>query len=154
MQTQFVCGFFLTWVGSCENHCFGINAHNFIFRGGYPINGRPTGNHRQSYNAGQFSSACQLTSDPGWALAWGYRIARKFRGVKFSRKLLRLSFRDFIFMDSDLIAIINDVSRIKFSRVRTNPRKLRKFYPAKLSSYMVVIQAPPLGNHPPPISGG
>ena len=41
-----------------------------------------------------------------------YRIARKFRGVKFSRKLIRLSFRDFIFTDSNPIANINDV---KFS---------------------------------------
>ena len=42
-----------------------------------------------------------------------YRIARKFRGVKFSWKLIRLSFRN---SDSDPIAIINDVnivSRIK-----------------------------------------
>ena len=45
-----------------------------------------------------------------------YRIARKFRGVKFLRKLIRLSFRDFFFTDSDPIAIISDVnivSRIK-----------------------------------------
>ena len=41
-----------------------------------------------------------------------YRIARKFRGVKFSWKLIRLSFHDFIFADSNPIAIINDV---KFS---------------------------------------
>ena len=37
------------------------------------------------------------------AIAWEqkrrYRIARKFRGVKFSRKLIRRSFRDFIFAD-------------------------------------------------------
>ena len=39
----------------------------------------------------------------------GYRIARKFHGVKFSWKLIRLSFRDFIFGDSNPIAIINDV---------------------------------------------
>ena len=39
-----------------------------------------------------------------------YRIARKFRRVKFSWKLIRLSFRDFIFTDSDPIAIINDVN--------------------------------------------
>ena len=39
-----------------------------------------------------------------------YRIARKFRGVKFSRKLTRLSFRDFIFADSGPIIIINDVN--------------------------------------------
>ena len=45
-----------------------------------------------------------------------YCIARKFRGVKFLWKLIRLSFHDFIFMDSNPIAIINDVnivSRIK-----------------------------------------
>ena len=43
-------------------------------------------------------------------------IARKFRGVKFLQKLIRLSFCDYIFTDSDPIAIINDVnivSRIK-----------------------------------------
>ena len=37
-----------------------------------------------------------------------HRIARKFRGVKFLWKLIQLSFRDFIFTDSDPIAIIND----------------------------------------------
>ena len=37
-----------------------------------------------------------------------YRIARKFCGVEFSRKLIQLSFRDFIFTGSDPIAIIND----------------------------------------------
>ena len=45
-----------------------------------------------------------------------YRIARKFRRVKFSWKLIRLSFCNFIFTDSNPIAIINDVnivSRIK-----------------------------------------
>ena len=45
-----------------------------------------------------------------------YCIARKFCGIKFLRKLIRLSFRDFIFTDSDPIAVINDinvVSRIK-----------------------------------------
>ena len=35
-QTRSVCGFFLTWVGSYENHCFGINAHTFIFQVGHP----------------------------------------------------------------------------------------------------------------------
>ena len=41
-----------------------------------------------------------------------YRIARKFRGVKFSQKLIRLSFRNFICMDSDPIAIVNDVNMV------------------------------------------
>ena len=36
MRTRSVCGFFLTWVGSYENHCFEINAHTFIFQIGYP----------------------------------------------------------------------------------------------------------------------
>ena len=40
----------------------------------------------------------------------GYRIARKFCRIKFLRKLIRLSFLDFIFVDSDPIAIINDVN--------------------------------------------
>ena len=39
-------------------------------------------------------------------------IARKFCGVKFSRKLIRLSFLDFIFTNSDPITIINDVNII------------------------------------------
>ena len=37
MQTRSVCAFFLTWVGSYENHCFGIHAHTFIFQVGHPI---------------------------------------------------------------------------------------------------------------------
>ena len=41
-----------------------------------------------------------------------YRIARKFHGIKFSWKLIRLSFRNFIFMDSDPIAIINDINTV------------------------------------------
>ena len=36
MRTRSVCGFFLTWVGSYENHCFGINAHTFLFQVGHP----------------------------------------------------------------------------------------------------------------------
>ena len=71
-----------------------------------------------------------------------YRIARKFRGVKFSRKLIRLSFRDFIFADSDPIPIINDVnivSRFKIFWAETNLWKPRKFYPTKLSSYTVQL---------------
>ena len=36
-------------------------------------------------------------------------MTMKFRGVEFSRKLIRLSSRDFIFTDSDPIAIINNV---------------------------------------------
>ena len=35
MRTRSVYGFFLTWVGSYENHCFGINAHTFIFQLGH-----------------------------------------------------------------------------------------------------------------------
>ena len=68
---------------------------------------------------------------------YAYRIARKFRGVKFSRKLFH---RNFIFTNSDPIAVINDVnivSRIKIFAGGANMRKPRKFYPAKLSSYTV-----------------
>ena len=36
MRTRSVCGFFLTWVGSYEKHCFGINAHTFLFQVGHP----------------------------------------------------------------------------------------------------------------------
>ena len=32
MRTQSVCGFFLTWVGSYENYCFGTDAHTFVFQ--------------------------------------------------------------------------------------------------------------------------
>ena len=39
-----------------------------------------------------------------------YHIARKFCVVKFSRKLIWLSFRNFIFVDSSRIAIISDVN--------------------------------------------
>ena len=38
MRTRSVYGFFLTWVGSYENHCFGINAHTFLFQVGHPNN--------------------------------------------------------------------------------------------------------------------
>ena len=37
IRTRSVCGFFLTWVGSYENHCFGINAQTFLFQVGHPI---------------------------------------------------------------------------------------------------------------------
>jgi len=36
MRTRSAWGFFLTWVGSYENHCFGINAHTFLFQVGHP----------------------------------------------------------------------------------------------------------------------
>ena len=36
MQIRSLCGFFLTWVGSYEHHCFGINAHTFLFQVGHP----------------------------------------------------------------------------------------------------------------------
>ena len=55
-----------------------------------------------------------------------YRIARKFRGVKFSWKLIRLSF---LFTDSDPIAIINDVNiitRIKIFVGRDKSTKTTK----------------------------
>ena len=39
MRTQSICGFFLTWVGSYENHCFGTNAHTFVFQVGHPTSG-------------------------------------------------------------------------------------------------------------------
>ena len=56
-----------------------------------------------------------------------YRIARKFHGVKFSRKLIQLSFCDSIFADSIPIAIINDVnivSRIKIFMGRDKSMKI------------------------------
>ena len=55
-----------------------------------------------------------------------YRIARKFRGVKFSWKLIRLSFRDFIFMDSDPIVIINDVNIVSRIKIFTGGDKSAK----------------------------
>ena len=48
-----------------------------------------------------------------------YCIARKFHGVKFSQKLIRLSFRDFIFADSSPIAIINDVNIVSQIKIFT-----------------------------------
>ena len=60
--------------------------------------------------------------------------------VKFLRKLIQLSFHNFICTNSDPVAIINDVnivSRIKTLWAGTNLRKLRKFLPVKLSSYTV-----------------
>ena len=63
-----------------------------------------------------------------------YHIARKFHGVKFSRKLIRLSFRDFIFADSSPFAIINDVnivSRIKIFEGRDKSAKAAKILPHK-----------------------
>ena len=61
-----------------------------------------------------------------------YRIARKFRRVKFSQKLIRLSFRNFICTDSDPIAIVNDinmVSRIKIFAGRDKSAKTAKILP-------------------------
>ena len=58
-----------------------------------------------------------------------YSIARKFCGIKFSPKLIQLSFCDFIFMDSDPVAIISDVnivSRIKISVGRDKSAKNMK----------------------------
>ena len=54
---------------------------------------------------------------------------RKFCGVKFSRKLSQLSFRDFIFTDSDPIPLINDVnivSQIKIFAGRDKSTKTAK----------------------------
>ena len=56
--------------------------------------------------------ASELAQKHGWLNSHCYhdiRVARKFHGVKFSRKLIQLSFCDFISMDSDPVAIINDV---------------------------------------------
>ena len=47
-----------------------------------------------------------------------YCIARKFRRVKFSRKLIRQSFRNFIFTDSDPIATINDINIVSRIPIR------------------------------------
>ena len=58
-----------------------------------------------------------------------YRIAKTFRGVKFSWKLIRLSFCNSIFADSDPIPIINDVnivSRIKIFAGRDKSVKTAK----------------------------
>ena len=55
-----------------------------------------------------------------------YHIARKFRGVKFLRKLIRLSFHDFIFTDSDPIAIINDVNIVLWIKIFTGGDKSMK----------------------------
>ena len=49
--------------------------------------------------------------------ATAYRIARNFHKVKFPWKLIRLSFHDFIFVDSNLIAIINDVDIVSWIKI-------------------------------------
>ena len=52
---------------------------------------------------------------------------RKFHRVKFSWKLIRLSFHDFVFTDSDPIVIINDVKivlRIKIFAGRDKSVKI------------------------------
>ena len=61
-----------------------------------------------------------------------YRITRKFRRVKFLRKLIRLSFLDFIFVDSSPIAIIGDaniVLRIKIVAGSDKSAKTAKILP-------------------------
>ena len=55
--------------------------------------------------------------------------ARKFRRVKFSRKLIRLTFHDFIFTDSDPIPIINIVLWIKIFAGRDKSAKTTKILP-------------------------
>ena len=55
-----------------------------------------------------------------------YRIARKFRGVKFSWKLIRLSFRNFIFTDSNPIAIINDINIVSWIKIFVGGNKSAK----------------------------
>ena len=71
-------------------------------------------------------------------LCYTYRKAKKFRRVKFTWKLIWLSFRDFIFADQyhDVICMRNFCG-LKFSWAGTNPWKPQNFYPAKLSSYTV-----------------
>ena len=55
-----------------------------------------------------------------------YSIARKFYGVKFSQKLIRLSFHDFIFADSGPIAIINNVNTVSWIKIFTGRDKSAK----------------------------
>ena len=65
----------------------------------------------------------------GKSQTYTYRIARKFRRVKYSQKLIRLSFRDFIFADSNPI-LINDVtivSQIKIFAGRDKSVKTANF---------------------------
>ena len=63
-----------------------------------------------------------------------YRIARNFRGLKFSRIGLPENFRNFIFADGrfdlmtyDDMTQLTKISRVKFSRFEADPRKPRKF---------------------------
>ena len=61
-----------------------------------------------------------------------YHIARKFRRIKFSWKLIRLSFRGFIFADSGPIAIINDVNTVLLIKIfagRDKSAKTAKILP-------------------------
>ena len=59
-------------------------------------------------------------------------IARKFCRITFLRKLIRLSFRNFIFTDSDPIAIINDVNIVSWIKIfvgRDKSAKTAKILP-------------------------
>ena len=67
-----------------------------------------------------------------------YRIARKFRGVKFSRKLIRLSFNNLIFADSDPIAIISDVNIVLQIKIFASRDKFAKT--AKILSNFLAIR--------------
>ena len=55
-----------------------------------------------------------------------YRIARKFHGVKFSWKLIWQSFCNFIFKDSDPIAIINDINTVSQIKIFVGRDKFTK----------------------------
>ena len=85
-----------------------------------------------------YSTPILIPWDSPWVCGWNYRIARKFRRIKFSQKLIWLSFRDFIFADSDPIAIINDVNIVSQIKIFVGGNKSVKILPAKLSSYTVL----------------
>ena len=71
-----------------------------------------------------------------------YRIARKFHRVKFSRKLIRLSFHDFIFMDSDPISIIiNDVNIVSRIKIWDNSAKTTKILPCETLQLSKMIES-------------
>ena len=86
------------------------------------------------YQVTQFLCQCQ------WCES-GYRIARKFRGVKVSRKPIQLSFRNFIIVDFNWHYqwCIITFSWIKIFAGGDKSMKTAKILPPKLSSYTVPL---------------
>ena len=90
--------------------------------------------------------AWNIDAEQKW---YDYCIARKFRGVKFSRKLIRRSFHDFIFTDSDPIAIINDVNIVSHVKIFAGGDKSAEIAKnVNVRNFLAIQYAPPyIFNH-------